>query len=147
MPLEHVLPQNNLYNILTNVTLIVLNISPLNFFAGTKGNKSAMVAFSLVRICPSIKASRFYISGIEFNGAQIIYYMIFRNILSTQNCQNWVRNLQQPHKIYTHKSHLRTIESQSCRWIAPLCCGRSRRLKGVPRACPPSLRTSRGFLH
>ena len=53
--------------------------------------------------------------GLGFNGAQIIYYLIFRHIQTTKNCPNLLTNLQQPRRIYARKSHLRAIESQSWR--------------------------------
>ena len=61
-------------------------------------------------------------SGLEFNCAQMIYYLIFRHIPTTKNCPNLLTNLQQPRRIYARKSHLRTIESQS--WVAQLWSNR-----------------------
>ena len=55
-------------------------------------------------------------SGLGFNGAQMIYFLIFRNIQTTKNCQNWLTNLQQPRRINARKSHLSAIESQP--WLA-----------------------------
>ena len=52
--------------------------------------------------------------GLGFNGVQIIYYLIFRHIQTAKNCQKIVKNLRQPRRIYTRKSHLRAIEYQSC---------------------------------
>ena len=51
-------------------------------------------------------------AGAGFNGAQMIYYLILRHIQATKNIIKLGTNLQQPRRIYAHKSHLRAIESK-----------------------------------
>ena len=69
---------------------------------------------------PDLSAWVDFDSGLGFNGAQIIYYLIFRHIKTSKNRQNSLSNLQQLRRIYTRKSHLCAIESQTSQsWLFP----------------------------
>ena len=69
--------------------------------------------------------------GLGFNGVQKIYFLISRHVQTTKHCHYLETNLQQPRRIYVHKSHLRAIESLS-RTLATIICVCSLGLLGAP---------------